>query len=79
MTFNRGDYVTHTTFPPVEGVVCGCESTEFRTRLAVMQSSGSIYWDDINTWTLYKNNEPEIIDADDLEIIDAEFVEIVDN
>jgi hypothetical protein len=71
----KGDYVSHNSFPPIEGYVSVIQQTNSGTpNIGVMQASGVLYWDDENTWDLVRAN-PIVEDSngDSAVVIDADF------
>lgn len=74
----KGDYVTHNTFPPVEGYVAVIENrvgVVGPSKVAVMnKETGNLFWDSEDTWEIVKGfDEDDVIEED---IIDVECVEV---
>lgn len=74
-----GDYVVHNTFPPAEGYVSMIQPTVSGvSNIAVMQSNGTLFWDDETSWSvLHKNNHPTCR-LNDADIIDVEYTVVED-
>ena len=70
-----GDYVVHNTFPPVEGIVVGCQelNTYPKTyKVCVKVENDRLYWDDISTWNVISSNDT-VEDIIDDSIEEAEY------
>lgn len=51
-----GDYVTHNTFPPIEGYVSVVEKAVVgNSKIAVLNKvNGNLFWDSEDTWNILK-------------------------
>ena len=57
-----GDYVVHTTFPPVEGKVIGCQvlnTVPESYKVCVSLVDGRLYWDMLPNWRVVAESEVE--------------------
>ena len=73
---NIGDYVVHNTFPPVEGYVSMMRpSISGVTSVAVMQSTGNLFWDDDNTWDITRGagGAEQSTSLEETDVIDVEY------
>lgn len=75
-----GDYVTHNTFPPVEGYVSAIQPTLLGgSKVAVLRNdTNTLFWDDDCTWDIVVESVDGYFNVSNDAVIDVEYIEVIE-